>query len=91
MIEITREQIETYVADVRREFKRVARHHACYEALISAWERQQETCKWVRNAAAGYQVECSASFMCGPESLTDNMMYYCHHCGRRIEEVKGDA
>jgi len=56
-------------------------------ALISAWERKQETCKWTCSPVTFIGTECGRRWP-GASPGPSSGIYFCFHCGRRIEEVK---
>ena len=93
MDEITREQVEGELNNLRVMIlfsenvrKRAWMDHAL-DALIAAWEREQETCKWAQ-APDGcvWRTSCGRLWT-GPAPGVATGLYRCFHCGRRIEEA----
>jgi hypothetical protein len=90
MIEITHEQVESFrrywhVANEKVFGEPTPEEHATIDALIDAWEREHETCKWTVG-------EQTWMLSCGGEAVKADVLLatFCFHCGRLIEEVTGE-
>jgi len=85
MSEITKEQVEGFrwvLSTFCDEGEKTV-----LSALISAWERKQETCKWTCSPVTFIGTECGRRWP-GASPGPSSGIYFCFHCGRRIEEVK---
>lgn len=82
MSEITREMVEEFRTNVVWYVHEL--HGPILLALIAAWEREQETCKWTWWTKTGVW-----RTGCGKVGVTRAPYHtFCPYCGRRIEEVK---
>ena len=61
--------------------------HGIMRALVSAWERKHETCEWTCALGTFIGTECGRKWA-GASPGPSTGIYFCFHCGRRIEEVK---
>jgi hypothetical protein len=95
MREITHEQVESFrrywhVANEKVFGEPTPGEHATIDALIDAWERKHETCKWTYTNEDCWQTECGRKWVFPAGDIETNGAYFCFHCGRRIEEVQGE-
>jgi hypothetical protein len=50
--------------------------------------RERQTCEWTEDIDGIYESNCGTLFEVNNGTPKDNGMVFCHHCGRKIREVK---